>query len=733
MTMINPPELNADELADIHKDALARFKSADSHASKMTTRWVNDMKFGTTLDAQWKDTTRRSRKSKKKPTQSIPMTNRLCERIIGDIKNMDLEPKILAADDTDEAHEMSTLVGGIMANIATRTQARAAIGIATEGQVIGGYGYMLLESDYKSQNSDEIELCISQITHADSVLLDPDYEDLTGADADYGFVVHKVPTSDHKNKYYSSVDAKISWPDISGSMENGWNPDSDGIRVCDYYMKYTVTGFMTPGGTIMTREDAMNAIDDPEAPEQVKLQTQQLIQGKERDYTFIMCCKMDGRSILEHTWLIGARRIPLIRISGRQVFEEYGTDNFGIVPYLRSLQEALNYQASLELQLMASAPVAQWMVAVGAITGFEEIYKQAAQGAEAVLPWNAYDSTSGTRQLPAPQRLTNMPDISACIAVQGKIIEQMQMVTGIFDLNSQGSNAPESARSLLIRDRSNQSIATNFVHNTRLALEQLAQLMIDTIPHYYLSGQNQTVSIRTNEGKSSSAQIPPTIDIDKAHELLLPSSGKGYASLQTETADKVLSLLPSMPPNQASLIMDLLLRNMDLQGGQAMEDRILRSQPTEIVSGDGELPEDTAALKAIIAQQKAGAEQAQKTIQKLQQTISTEVLKLTNDKLIKGMQMSTDLTIAQQKADIEMAKMAAEQAGHLTVHGNPTVANTQVPSVNEIQHPTMAGPATVPNVAEILASTQAPVLADINALQEPQPQIQAPQAPIQGN
>ena len=120
--------------------------------------------------------------------------------------------------------------------------------------------------------------------------------------------------------------------------------------------------------------------------------------------------KMCGSAVLSKTRWLG-QYIPLIRVEGTRLDVDGQTLRTGIIQQTMTTQLAYDYAFNAELEALAMAPKAPYIIAAEQISGYEQYWNRAN---DPYLPYLPYKPISvGSTFLPPPQRQTAEPAIQA--------------------------------------------------------------------------------------------------------------------------------------------------------------------------------------------------------------------------------------------------------------------------------------------------------------------------------
>ena len=220
--------------------------------------------------------------------------------------------------------------------------------------------------------------CIYAINDFDRVILDPDSNELDGADMVEAALV------DYRGKRW--VELNYGPEFIPGEREQNIVPSRDGmVPIITYFVLET---------------DGCHV------------------------YTLVNNHAIDGG-------VLPLNRVPVVPVYGERYFDNEGDIHWnGMVTKARSIQKLVNLSVTQLAERLSLSPKPQWMGTVEAFKGLDKYYKDAGAGNNPILPYNR-KSADQKDVLDPPQRFDAKIQFEDLSGVIGNMLSVMGSVTGV--------------------------------------------------------------------------------------------------------------------------------------------------------------------------------------------------------------------------------------------------------------------------------------------------------------
>lgn len=608
---------------------------------------------------------------------------------------------------------------GLFRQIEKQSHAQTAYIKALSDGTIHSVGFIRVLTEYASHDSFDQDIFIKRVVNPFSHFPDPKAVEFFLQDADYWFVLDKVPESEYnEGGEYEDFDPS----DFTGEESDRvlWRGDLE-VTVAEYYYfeKEKVQLHLMEDGSTVWENELAELPDDEQEELRKAIKKSRMTEKK-----VLKWCKIDGYNVLEKPIEQAKPRIPIAPVWGNELWVGDERKLTGITQGAKDSQRMYNYWQSAKTEMIALAPKAPYIAAEGQLEGEREAeWRDAAHTAKSVLYYKPV-SVDG-HLVGAPQRQVYEAPVQGIIQASLQSSDDMKATIGIYDssLGQQGNEV--SGKAILARKTQGATATFNFVDNLALAIGYVGIIVGEQIPVVY--DTKRVLKIVGKDGKTKSVTVnggdgTPNI-VDIKYDLVL-DSGPSYATQREETAN-VLTELARQFPKLWDVAGDIAIRNMNIGGANEIADRLKRTLPPEVVGDDADPQTKLAAASNTIKQMQQALAAATSKITELEQSAQLNEAKL-NDK-------SGELAIRQQelkiKQDEAKAKLITAGAAAASSKENASAGLLVAEALDAIKE--LGGQFTgVMDMIEALAgSGGAPAMGEGGAPAPAQGQEPAPQAP----
>ena len=259
-------------------------------------------------------------------------------------------------------------------------------------------------------------------------------------------------------------------------------------------------------------------------------------QTRDVDVRTVAQYTVDGTQVLERKVWLG-RYIPVIPVIGKEYLVRGKRSFKGIVTNTKDIIRAINVMLSSATEIAGSMPRVPYIMAVGADTGVEEMWDDAAVKGFTRLYYNPKDI--GGHLVPPPARQSYDIEIQGLMFLLKILIDMFHSVTG--------SVAP-SQRAVNPYDRSGKAIealqkqgamgTSNYLDNlATVSMMQEGRSLVDAIPKYYdKAGRILMVMGEENDDETAVMIKVPFIRDEEGNPVAVPCptcQGQGVAIPKT--------------------------------------------------------------------------------------------------------------------------------------------------------------------------------------------------------
>ena len=194
--------------------------------------------------------------------------------------------------------------------------------------------------------------------------------------------------------------------------------------------------------------------------------------------------------------------------------------------------------------------------------------------------------------------------------------DDLKAVTGIHDASLGAPGNETSGRAILMRQREGDVGTFVYIDNLARAIRHAGRILVDLIPHIY--DTERTMRILGEDGGETFAVINqaalgpdgPVVlnDLSAGKYDVEVTTGPSFSTKRIEAAESMMAFVQAVPP-AAALIGDLIARNMDWPGAEAIAERLRKALPPGIdgdAPGGLQLPPPDPIAQLAAAQAQAG-------------------------------------------------------------------------------------------------------------------------------
>lgn len=637
-------KFSEEELQKIHDKALKNFGVAEGFWGLIYTRALQDVQMCTSSN-QWQDSDIRFRDQDDKPTLTINMINRFYERITNAFTKLKVEIKVNSIN-KNKNPENAKILQGLMKSIEMDSSADVVYSTANQFQTSCGIGFARVLNEYEDDTSFDQVIRIKRVKDPFTVLPDPTFKTIDGSDMKFCFVIEDMTKDEYEDEY--GEDACSDWPQTPSLLQADWFGER--VRVAEYYLKIKEkeTLVMLSNGVEVLQSEMTEEIENAETGEKETVLKEEFrgktpIMTREVETYCVYWFKMDGNKILDYT-KIPCKYIPVSIFIGKEVINALKRDFFGITQYLRDLQRQLNWISSLKNELIAMAPKAPWITAEGQTEKYSDMWDAANTYNFSRLIYTPKTLDDGT-VAPPPTRVQFGPDIATLLQAEMQLIEQMKAITGIYDISDASMPDDTSGKAVLLKQESSENINISYIDHAKKSIEFIGKIIVDMAPKIY--GSKELMRIIGQDGSVDTVEVPESLfDYNLARMDLTITTGKAFSNIQSEAAAQWLAILQYMPQDKASLILDVLIDNINIAGSEEASARLRRAVPPEIL-GDDMQNMSPDQMKQMIDAYKQQIDKMTQDMQALAKQVDDKNAELNTKKEIARLENETKLKVAE--------------------------------------------------------------------------------------
>ncbi len=560
--------------------------------SENNHRFRKTMEFVYLEDGQWTDGEIKEYDLDHRPRLTFNMLPRYITNLSAEFAQNTPDLEVRSEHFTEVDQQSIDLITNMTRHISFDSRNDVVYQTALENAIIGGYGAFRIVVEREKAGSFQQVPRYESVYDPTTCFWDPIARLVDKSDGNCCGTTVTMSKKEFSNRYPG---AQI--PDASDYLENyeyfTWVTE-DQVTVVDYWEKvpFKIKVALLNDGSVIDGDNAEEIVKqknkelnilkkkfpggDTSTPvdeyEIVKLETHE-------DYRIIFY-RVSRTEILERCEWDG-KRLPIIFQGGNIKWVKGRERTYGLVAWMKDAQRSYNYARSEYLYRLKLTRFEKFLVTPENIAGYENEWRNP-HIAKSALPYKR--GTNGEVPIVIPaQSIGN--DLQA---EMNRSLEDLQMIPGRFDPNMGAQGNEVSGIAIANRQRGGNLNVKEFFVNAEKAIESGARVIVDLIPKLYDS--ERVVSITTKDGKedmipinsANTAQIPDK----EAFFNVRVQVGSSFEIQQSENAAKLLEFARNNP-QFAQLTSDLIIKNLDLQQGPQLVERIQRFGIPQIAALEG--------------------------------------------------------------------------------------------------------------------------------------------------
>ncbi len=573
---------------------------------------IDDLNFVYDEEGQWDEHTLKKRGGR--PCYTFNHCIGAVNQVIGEQRMFKPQIKLRGVDNKSDK-ELAEVMGGLIRNIEALSGAEAIYDGAFKMQVAGGYGAWRIVSEYRSATAFEQEIFIKPIHNPMTVFFDHVSTDPFKTDQNRCVIAERVSEDFYKANY-----GKMTPTEIKVARDSkGWAND-EGVRIAEYFKRVPVTKeiVLMSDGRVLPYDDAMKsneqAISELGETGGVTIVKKRTVKTYE-----VHWWKVDGKYVLEGPIVYQWERIPVVKLPGRYINIEGEEKTQSLIRHAHDPQKVYNYNRTTMSEAVGNTPKVPYLVTPAMISGYEN---QWAKSAASNMPYLLYNpDPEAPAGAAAPQRvpMADVPQAFTTMAAQDA--DDIKRATGFFDsaLGKQGNEI--SGVAIGARQRQADVGSYEFYDNLSKAIQITGEMLVNMIPTVY--DTTRTVRILGLDGSEDFKEINAydeaqnaKLDLAQARYDVTVDIGPTFASQRQEAFTNLIEAAGVMPII-ADLASDLVLKNLDVPGGDEIVERVRKQfiqngivEPTEEeleAAGPPEQPAPDPVQDALVMSEKAKA------------------------------------------------------------------------------------------------------------------------------
>ena len=622
--------------------------ASDSHYGEMNKQIKESMDFYS--GEQYSDTDKKNR-GEHRSQATFNIMQRNVFQIVNNYKDNQFGINISAK--TQASLKKAEYVMGLIRGLEVDSRASDVYALAHENQVIAGYGYIVVTTDYskESEESFDQDIKIIGVQNPRCIKFDPNSEKIDGSDQNHSALVEYIDDSVALSLYGEDA---ISEDDYSLNSLDIMKPDNT-VMLVTYYKKRFDTN------TIYKLEDGRVGSVKDFSKVELKNARKKVVKKP-----YIEVTKVIGHSIISRTeWPI--KFIPIVPVYGTRINKKDKVQYVGLIHNIKDAQRTINYAGSLGIERVARSMRPMIIADYRGVGEHEEDYRNIDKAISPILFFNG--SSVDGEQIQQPTIVNPTINNQDVLDLQNNMENLITSITGIpkDGLGSTAQGIPETATAVLTKHASQDKSYSHFYSNLAQSIEQVGRIVLELLNVIYDTPRLMTLA----NGKEKTRLMTDikSLDIIPDELEVTCDAGPMTAHGRKEALNQLLAISNLIATNQVPpLLIDQLFINSDIPNAEDIAKRFAPPPTQNGTSGmdPAAIPALQAAQAALTTQQQATSaaqaqlQQAYQMIAELQQVVTANELKNQTELAINAAKMQNNIDLQNLKDAAENQRLAAK-------------------------------------------------------------------------
>lgn len=490
------------------------------------------------------------------------------------------------------------------------------------------------------------DVFVDSIWNPFTVSFDPNSKLPDGSDAERGLITDLMPRKQFERQYPEAEPANFETTD--NQRDPDWITEHD-IRIAEFFkVDRAKTKLIMLSDGIPRWEDDVKKLHEAGL---LLANGLTVIGDRPSIKRIVRWCKQTAHEILEEKTLPG-RWIPIVPVYWTRVNIDGKDIKRGLVYDAMDPARMNNFWQTAITEYLALAPKAKWLMAEGQDETHEREFATANISNSPVLRYKPMDVNG--QPAPPPQRIAPEMPPAGFIEAAFMANQNLSRVMGIFDPAVRGGAQHKSDKTL--NAEQGQSENTNFdgYDNLTRSIKHSWRIMLSYFPVVYdtqrvqriigedgrdeLVTLNEKTQAQTEDGQAISKVLN---DVTVGQYDVVMQTGPGYETKRQEGVAAKMELLNTpLGEKIAQVGDDLIVREMDFNGSDALADRLAAANPMAQIDEKDDVPPKVQMMVKGLQQQ----------LQQAQQVIKQQADEIRLRGNIADKKNQTDLAIAHMNA-----------------------------------------------------------------------------------
>jgi portal protein len=645
--------------------ARARFKLAEESERESRKRCLEDLKFS--LGEQWDYGVKTARVAENLPSLTINRIQGFIRMICNDQR---MNRQGIQIDPVGDGADVkgAEIRQGYTRHVEQRSDAEAIYDETFDLMTRAGFHWARVLTEYADEDSLDLDLRIEGIRNGFRVYADPNAKKADKSDMDWLFYIENFQKDEYCGEFPDSKLASLSdWQSV-GDQAPGWL-QHDSVRVAEYFYvekeSYSLA-LLKDGSTVPADE-----IPRGETPVQVV----------QRYRRAVKWAKINGIEALDKKDWPGSV-IPWVP----DIADDYEVDGkqylAGAVRAPMDAQRAYNFWITAASEKIALAPKSPWLMASGQQEGFTKLWEHANTSRAATLLYKPVKI--GDTVLPPPTQVSQEPPIAGMVEMIRQADSDLKATFGLQDASMGKMNSSqESGEAVLARKAQGDIAILNYADNHARFLKAIGKIIIDLLPKIIRAPRLQRIinpdgttthvgiynsefddeeeaKERLKEIAADEEAIRQIYDVGRGTYDVTVSTGT-YQTKRQQAAESMMKMVDAYPQLMQGAA-DLIIKEMDWPGAEAISDRLRRMIPPQIIGNeqDGDPKQQLQTAQSQLQALMQNHDAVVKELNLATEIIRTKKLELDQKREASILQAQVQLLIQQAKTQGEAGLAALD-------------------------------------------------------------------------
>ncbi len=525
---------------------------------------------------QWPEDVRLDRESDERPCITENHLPQFVRQVSNDMRANPPAVKVIAGSG-GATKAVADILTGMVRNIEAKSATKRPYVTAGASAARCSIGWWRVLTDYTSPTSFEQEILIEPIVNPFAVVCDPVAVTPTRQDAEWMFVLDEFSEDAFARTWPKAQPVSFDGKD-NEAWSQGWlNPTRKTIRVAEYWRK------VHEPATVCQLIDGRTGFKDDLPKEMHEL----IVNERESDRIRVEVIKTNGFEILEKAQEWPTRHIPIVAVVGEEYSVGQQRVRHSVIRFAKDTQTLYNYWLSTQTEHLALQPKAPYVATAKQVNKYADVWKTANTANHSVLIYDV-DKDAPTAR---PQREQPPTSSSAFTEQVMRATDGMKATTGIYSASLGAQGNETSGKAIQARDRQGDVSTFEFRDNLDASVEYTGQILVDLIPIIY--DTPRMARILGEDGEEDFAEINKPVmnpetgqqevenDLKRGEYAVHVRSGPSYTTRRQEAAESMLQFIQTSP-QAATIVMDLVAKNMDWPGADEFAERFKKQLPPQL-------------------------------------------------------------------------------------------------------------------------------------------------------